>query len=146
MTRKVWGEIIYRFPNFNGCIVVVWELISYFSPRFVMEIIIHAGVINQHHWFCYSLSHVPRQPIIWTSAGILLIGPLGRNFIEILIKIQQFSYKNMNFKISSAKRWPFCIDHHGLTQSVAATLRSIETGMSSFWRNLTHCLHQSMLE
>ena len=23
--HKVWDEIIYPFPNFNGCIVEVWE-------------------------------------------------------------------------------------------------------------------------
>ena len=28
-----------------------------------------------------------RQAIIWTNAGILLIGPLGTNLIEILIEI-----------------------------------------------------------
>ena len=28
-----------------------------------------------------------RQAIIWTNAGILLIGPLGINFSEILIEI-----------------------------------------------------------
>ena len=33
------------------------------------------------------LSPGRRQAIIWTNAGILLIGPLGTNFIEILIEI-----------------------------------------------------------
>ena len=33
------------------------------------------------------LSPERRQPIIWTNAGILLIGPLGTNFNEILIEI-----------------------------------------------------------
>ena len=36
-----------------------------------------------------------RQAIIWASAGILLIGPLGTNFSEILIRIQTFSLKKM---------------------------------------------------
>ena len=31
-----------------------------------------------------------RQAIIWTNAGILLIGPLETNFSEILIEIQTF--------------------------------------------------------
>ena len=44
-----------------------------------------------------------RQAIIWTSAGILLIGSLGTNFSEILIGIQIFSFKKMHFKTSSAK-------------------------------------------
>ena len=44
-----------------------------------------------------------RQAIIWTNAGILLIGPLGTNFSEILIEIQTFSFKKMHLKMSSAK-------------------------------------------
>ena len=39
------------------------------------------------------LSPGRRQAIIWTNAGILLIGPLGTNFIEIWIGIQTFSFK-----------------------------------------------------
>ena len=33
------------------------------------------------------LSPGRRQAIMWTNAGILLIGPLGTNFSEILIEI-----------------------------------------------------------
>ena len=43
------------------------------------------------------------QAIIWTNAGILLIGPLGTNFSEILIEIQNFSLKKIFLKMSSAK-------------------------------------------
>ena len=59
-----------------------------------------------------------RQAIIRTNAGILLIGPLGTNFSEILIEILTFSFKNlkkklffkkMHLKMSSAKRRPFCL-------------------------------------
>ena len=42
------------------------------------------------------LSPGRRQVIIWTNAGILLIGPLGTNFNEILIGIQTFSFKKMH--------------------------------------------------
>ena len=55
------------------------------------------------------LSPDRRQAIIWTNTGILLIGPLGTNFIEILIEILTFSFKKMHLKISSAKRRPFCL-------------------------------------
>ena len=40
------------------------------------------------------LSPDRRQAIIWTYAGILLIGPLETNFSEILIGILTFSSKN----------------------------------------------------
>ena len=47
--------------------------------------------------------------IIWTNAGLLLIGPLGTNFSEILIEILTFSFKKMLLKVSSANRRPFCL-------------------------------------
>ena len=53
------------------------------------------------------LSPGRRQAIIWTNAGILLIGPLRTNFSEILIGIQIFSFKKMHLKLSSAKWRPF---------------------------------------
>ena len=62
---------------------------------FVSEIII-IGSDN-------GLSSGRRQAIIWTNAGILLIGPLGINFNEILIEINTFSFKEMHLKMSSAK-------------------------------------------
>ena len=55
------------------------------------------------------LSPGRRQAIIWTNAGILLIGPLGTNFSEILIQIKIFSFKKMHFKLSSAKWHSFCL-------------------------------------
>ena len=55
------------------------------------------------------LSPGRRQAIIWTNAEILLIGPLGTNFSEILIAIETFSFKKMHLKISSAKWRPFCL-------------------------------------
>ena len=37
------------------------------------------------------LSPERRQAIIWTNGGILLIGPLGTNFSEMLTEIHTFS-------------------------------------------------------
>ena len=53
------------------------------------------------------LSPGRRQAIIWTNAGILLIGPLGTNFNEIFIEINTFSFKKIHLKMSSAKWRPF---------------------------------------
>ena len=55
------------------------------------------------------LSPGRRQAIIWTNAGILLIGPLGTNSSEILIGIRTFWLKKMRLKVSSAKWRPFCL-------------------------------------
>ena len=49
------------------------------------------------------------QAIIWTNAGILLIGPLGTNFNEISIEIHILSFKKMHLKLPSGKWQPFCL-------------------------------------
>ena len=50
-----------------------------------------------------------RQAIIWTNAGIVLIGTLGTSFIDILSRIHTFSFKKMYLEMSSAKWRPFCV-------------------------------------
>ena len=50
-----------------------------------------------------------RQAIIWTSAGILLIEPLGTNFNEIFIEVHVISFKKIHLKMSSGKSRPFCL-------------------------------------
>ena len=55
------------------------------------------------------LSPGRREPIIWTNAGILLIGPLGSNFSEIVIATEAFSFKKKHLKMSSGKCRPFCL-------------------------------------
>ena len=42
MPGKVWGEITYPFPNFNGCTFEVREWISNFIPHFSMGVIIYS--------------------------------------------------------------------------------------------------------
>ena len=65
------------------------------------------------------LSPRRRQAIIWTNAGILLIGLWGTNFSEILIGIHTFSFKKIRLKMSSAKRRPFCIGLNVLTYEMS---------------------------
>ena len=55
------------------------------------------------------LSPGRRQAVIWTNAGILLIGHWGTNFSESLIGIHTFSFKKIHLKMSSAKWRPFCL-------------------------------------
>ena len=43
-----------------------------------------------------------RQAIIWTNAGMLLIGPLGTHRSEILIETDIFSFKKTLLKMPSA--------------------------------------------
>ena len=49
------------------------------------------------------------QAIIWTNAAILVIGPMGTNFSEILIEFYAFSFLKMRLQLSSVKWRPFCL-------------------------------------
>ena len=60
------------------------------------------------------LSPVRRQAIIRTNAGILLIGPRGTNFSDILIDIYTFliqenSFENFVWKMAAILSWPQCV-------------------------------------
>ena len=70
-----------------------------------------------------------RQAIIWTNAGILLIGPMGTNFSEILIKNYTFSFRKIHLKMSSGKWRPFCLGLNVLTGSAVS-----RTGLEGFGR------------
>ena len=48
------------------------------------------------------------KPLSKPLLRLLPTGPLGTNFSEILIIIQNFSFTKMHLKISSAKWRPFC--------------------------------------
>ena len=85
------------------------------------------------------LSPGRRQAIIWTNAGILLIGPLGTNFSEFLIQIQTFSFKKIHLKMSSAKWGPFCL---GL--NVLNILSSMEC-ICSIWATWHMCCYNLAL-
>ena len=76
----------------------------------IIQIVLHEYVVNSLRHLCDSkltiigpdngLSPGRRQAIIWTKDEILLIGPLGTNFSEILIDIYTFSFKKMHLKMS----------------------------------------------
>ena len=56
-----------------------------------------------------------RQVIIWTNAAILLTGPLGTIFSEIVNEIETFSLKKIRLKMSSAKCCSFRLGLNVLT-------------------------------
>ena len=72
------------------------------------------------------LSPGRRQAIIWTNVGILLIGPLGTKFSEILIKIIIFSFKKMRLKVSSGKWRPFYLGLNVLRQETQRQCSAME--------------------
>ena len=88
------------------------------------------------------LSPGRRQAIISTIAGILLIWPLGRNFSEISIDIQTFSFKKIHFKMASAKWRPSCLGLNVLTSP-----NQLWPGELESWRveyEHTLCVRKSM--
>ena len=62
-----------------------------------------------HRWFRWWLVAWRRQAIICTNDGLLLIWPLGTNFVENLIGIYPFSLEKMHLKMSSVRNWPLCL-------------------------------------
>ena len=93
--------------------VMWWGIHYHRSARFFLT---HRGRVTH---ICVSkitiigsdngLSPDRRQTVIWTNAGILLIGPIGTNFSEILIEILTASFKKMHLKGLSVKWWPLCL-------------------------------------
>ena len=81
------------------------------------------------------LSPARHLAIIWTNDWILIIGPWGTNFNEILIKIQQSSSKKMALNMSSVKWQTFCLGLNVLTPSVCLVL-------TEWWAGLVmpHCV------
>ena len=93
------------------------------------------------------LSLVQHQTITQTNADLLLIGPLGTNFSEILIRIQNFSFMKMLLKISSAKRQPFCprgdeLTHWGRVTHICVSKLPTQGSTLSFLAGCpkSHCL------
>ena len=79
------------------------------------------------------LSPGRHQAIIWTNAGILLIGPLETNFSEILIGIQTLSFKKMHMKMSSAKWCPFCLGLNVIIYASKVTVSCCGMATSRPW-------------
>ena len=68
------------------------------------------------------LSPGRRQAIVYTNAGLLSIGPLGTNFSEILVKIQNFLFTKMHLKLSYVKWRPFSPGGIELSQQICVKL------------------------
>ena len=98
-----YAEIFLR--NTNSCYPLAqWDRVTHICVSELTTI----GPDN-------GLSPGRRQAIIWTNAGIVLIGPSGTNFNEILIEIHTFLFKKIHLKMSPAKWRPFCLGLNVLT-------------------------------
>ena len=85
------------------------------------------------------LSPEQRQAIIWTNAGILLIGPLGINFSEILIEIQTFSGLGLN----ELNQWTTRSWLAKVKYSVSQMSEKMEWAIMTYCDVITTSLHQT---
>ena len=92
------------------------------------------------------LSPGRRQAIIWTNAGILLIGPLGTNFCEISIEIHILSFKKMHLKMSSGKWRPFCLGLNELSTSSFGSFYNLHIETETKWLPFFRYFEKHFLE
>ena len=106
--ENAFQNLTAKWRPFCSCINLLthWGRVTHICVNKLISIVSDNG-----------LSPGRRQAIIWTNAGILLIGPLGTNSSEILIEIQTFWFKKMHWKMSSGKWRPFCLGLNVLTWS-----------------------------
>ena len=92
-------------------------------------------IIGSHN----GLSPGRRQGIIWTSAGILLSGPLGTSILEFLIQILTFSFKKKRLKLSSVTWRPFCLGLNVLTHRIRQwQVQDVDLTIDSQRHNIAH--------
>ena len=86
------------------------------------------------------LSPSRRQAIIWTNDGILLIGSLGKNLSEILIKIYTFPFKKLHLKMWTQARFvnswlQLCPIQSTAWSKASAVVELICFSWNSWWRH-----------
>ena len=128
----------WRAPQMSFCqavnsrmICILWqicnEIVLTHRGRVTHICVGKLTIIGWHN----GLSPERRQAIIWTNAGIVLIGPLGTNFSEILIEIQIFSLKKIRLKMSSAKCCSFRLGHSVLKIIWRLCVTNVNTSSNS---------------
>ena len=101
------------------------------------------------------LSPGRRQAMAWTNVEILLIGPVGTNFSEMLIEIHAFSFKKIHLKMSSGKWRSFCLGLNVLNptgilcERIISTFEVCPRNFTSLWSCIflpgTSCSPQSTM-
>ena len=86
-------EVLINVTPLQGEPVILLSCVSKVDQNFShLPLVLHIySLVNQVSIDSDDgLSPIRHQAIIWTSAGLLSIGPLGTNFSEIWTKIQNF--------------------------------------------------------
>ena len=103
-------DVVFCIKRIERCAVVICPYSLTHWGRVMHLCVSKQTIIGSDN----GLSPGRRQAIIWTKAGILLIGPLGTKFNGILIQIHTFSFKKNAFenvvrKIAAILSWPQCV-------------------------------------
>ena len=104
MPSKVWGEITYPFPNFNGCskqVSVTW--IGNYIPQIWLDVITCPCSICMFVVVCNYLS------ISWLPTCFRLCGPRGGDLQQRSRKV-----KTLNLDLSNVDRVLMCLPLHEL--------------------------------
>ena len=96
--------LLFQIPLCQGMLCCYGKLLTHWG-RVTHICVSKLSIIGSDN----GLSPDRRQAIIWTNAGILLIGTLGTNLNEFLFEIHTFLFKNIRLKMSSGKWRPFCL-------------------------------------
>ena len=129
----LWMECLLTLVKWEYCLCHVWCNIWTQLTYWGLWLLTHWGRATHKLTIIGTdngLSPGRRQAIIWTSAGILLIGPLGTNFNEIFIEIHTFSFKKIHLKMSSGKWRPFCL---GLNVDEMAAISQMKFTDAFLW-------------
>ena len=102
---------LYGARNMFGILSIVLKMCLSYWGRVKHICVIELTIVGSDNVFPTGQRHA----IVWTKAGIILIGPLETNFSEIVIEIYPFSVKKMLLNISG-KRRPFCLGLKVLSQ------------------------------
>ena len=95
------ADYILILNQSSGCMLAHWGWLTHIC-------ISKLNIIGSDN----GLSPDRHQAIIWTIAGLLLIGPLGKNFSEILIEILTFSenaFESVIWETATILSQPQCV-------------------------------------
>ena len=95
------GEFPAQRASYAENVSIWWRHHDIRSPRsYTLNLnIIYADIFSDN-----GLLPGPRKTVIWTNAGILFIGSMGRNFSGISIEIHTFSSTKMHLKMPSGNK------------------------------------------
>ena len=128
MLNKVWNDITYPFPDFNGATVEVWEWISNFISHFIMDVITYpCWDYSQGVCSCTPHPHIPLQ---WRHNGHNSV-PNHQPYDCLLNRLFRRRSKNT----SKLRATGLCAGNSPGTGEFPAQMASYTENVSIWWRH-----------